>query len=43
MQLEIIALSEVRKKQTPYDITYMWNFKYDRREPIYTTEADSRV
>ena len=27
MDLEIIILSEVRKKQIPYDITYMWNLK----------------
>ena len=27
MDLEIIILSEVRGKQLPYDITYMWNLK----------------
>ena len=28
MDLEIIILSEViRQRQTPYDITYMWNLK----------------
>ena len=27
MDLDIITLSEVREKQTPYDITYMWNLK----------------
>ena len=31
MDLEIIILSEVRKKrQIPYDITYMWNLKYNK-------------
>ena len=36
MQLEIIIL-----RQVPYDITHMWNLKYDTSEPIYETEADS--
>ena len=38
MQLESIILSEVRKRQIPYDITYICNLKYGRNEPIYTTE-----
>ena len=39
MQLEIIIPSEVsqRKRQIPYDITYMWNLKYGTNEPIYKT------
>ena len=39
MQLEIIILSEVgqKEKDIPYDITYMWNLKYDTNEPIYET------
>ena len=24
----------------PYDITYMWNLKYDTNEPIYETETE---
>ena len=32
-----------RKRQIPYDITYMWNLKYDRNEPIYETETDSQT
>ena len=28
MDLEIIILIE-RERQIPYDITYMWNLKYD--------------
>ena len=46
MQLEIIILSEVkseRKRQIPYDVTYMWNLKYDTNEPIYKTEIDSQT
>ena len=40
MQLEIIILSKSeRERQLPYDITYMWNLKYDTNEPIYETET----
>ena len=28
------------KRQIPYDITYMWNLKYDTNERIYETETD---
>ena len=42
IQLEIIILSEVeRERQIPYDITYMWNLKYDTNEPTYETETES--
>ena len=41
MQLEIIILSEV--SQIPYDITHMWNLKYDTYEPIHKTETDSKT
>ena len=27
----------------PYDITYMWNLKYDTNEPIYKIETDSQT
>ena len=42
MNLEIIKLSEVSQteRQMPYDITYMWNLKYDTNELIYKTETD---
>ena len=30
-----------RERQIPYDITYMWNVKYDTNEPIYETETES--
>ena len=45
MQLGIIILSEVkskRERQIPYDVTYMWNLKYDTNEPIYKTEHRHR-
>ena len=32
-----------RERQTPYDITYMWNLKYDTNEHIYETETDSQT
>ena len=41
MQLEIIILSEERKRQIPSDIIYTWNLKYDTNELIYETETDS--
>ena len=28
MKLETLILSEVRKRKTPYDITYIWSLKY---------------
>ena len=34
--LDIIILNEVRKtNHIAYDITYMWNLKYDTNELIY--------
>ena len=36
MQLESLILSEVRERQIPHDITYMWNLKYSTNEPIST-------
>ena len=32
-----------RERQIPYDITYMWNLKYDTNEIIYKTETDSQT
>ena len=35
-----------RERQIPYDITYMWNLKYDTNnanELIYKTETDSQT
>ena len=43
MELHIILLSRKseRERQVSYDITYMWNLKYDINELIYETETDS--
>ena len=46
MQLEIIVLTEVSQKkerQIMYDITFMWNLKYDANGPIYEAETDSQT
>ena len=44
LEPEIIILSKSeRERQIPYDITYMWNLKYDTYEPIYETETDSQI
>ena len=46
MDIEIITLNEVnqRKKQTSYDIIYMWNLrKSGTNELIYKTEIDSQM
>ena len=32
-----------RGRQIPYDITYMWNIKYDTNKPIYKTEPEQRI
>ena len=29
------------ERQIPYDITYMWNLKYNTNEPIYEKETKS--
>ena len=36
------SMSE-RERQTPYDVTCMWNPKYGTNEPIYKTETDSQT
>ena len=44
IDLEIIILSKPdRERQIPYDITYMWNLKYDTNELIYETDTDSQI
>ena len=44
MQLEILILSKSeRERQIAYDITYIWNLKYDTNEPIYETETGSQT
>ena len=32
-----------RERQILYEITYMWNLKYDTNEPIYETETESQT
>ena len=32
-----------RERQIQYNITYMWNLKYDTNEPIYKIETDSQT
>ena len=32
-----------RERQISYDITYVWNLKYDTNELIYKTETDSQT
>jgi len=44
MDLDIIILSKSwRERQISYDITYMWNLKYDTNELIYETDTDSQT
>ena len=46
MELEIIILREVRKKDKYHVIsyvTYLWNLKYDTNGLIYETETDSQT
>ena len=39
MKLQIIILNEVRNRKTnTYDITYMWNLRYDKKELTYETD-----
>ena len=33
----------VRKRQIPYDITYLQNLRYDTDEPVHETETVSRT
>ena len=42
MDLGIIILSKSkseRERQIPYDITYMWNLKYDTKQHIFETDS----
>ena len=39
--LETLILSKVsQKKKIPYDITYLWNLKYETDDPSKNTETD---
>ena len=39
----LYRVKQVRERQVPYDVTYMWNLKYDTSELIYKTETDSQI
>ena len=46
MQLEIIILTEISQKkerQIMYNITFLWNLKYDANEPVCEAETDSQT
>ena len=32
-----------RERQTPYDITYMWNLKYNASELMHERETDPKT
>ena len=40
---DYLTMKSERERQIPYDITYMWNLKYDTNELIYKTETDSQT
>ena len=43
MELEDIMLSEISQtdKDKLYDLTYMWNLKYDTNKLIYETDSQT--
>ena len=43
MNLEIVTLSEIRERQIPDDITYMWNIKRGTNELTYKTEIEAQI
>ena len=44
IDLDTILLREESQRKTKlYDITYMWNLKYDTSEIIYKTVSDSDI
>ena len=42
-QLEVVPLSEVKKRQIPYDVSYMCYLKYGTIECVCRMETDSRT
>lgn len=40
-QLEVVPLSEVKKRQIPYDVSYMCYLKYGTIERVCRMETDS--
>ena len=43
MQLEMIILSEVRKRQIPYDITYMWKLNYNKWTNLWNRITNTEI
>ena len=43
IQPDVILSKSERERQIPYDVTHMWNLKYDSNEPLYETETDSQT
>ena len=45
MDLDIIILSAMteRERQIPYDITYIWNLKYDKNQHTHKTKIGSQT
>ena len=42
MNLEIIIANEVIERQVSYDITYMWNLKYNTDELIWKIDLENK-
>ena len=42
MDLEMIILHEVRQRQMPNDITYIWNLKYMTQMNLLTKQKQTR-
>ena len=40
MNLQIIIKVKETERQMPYDVTYMWDLKYDTKELFYRTETE---
>ena len=43
MDLEIVIPSDASQRQISYDMSYMWNLKYDIDTLIHKTETDSQA
>ena len=41
VDLKIVTLSKVgQKKKNTYDVTYLWNLKYNTNKPVYKKETN---
>ena len=41
MDLEIIILSEIRERQTSYNITFMWNLKKETQRSLFAEQKQT--